>query len=92
MNKQHISPDTATAGGLDAVLATIDRLNPDHDLERLMDTCHVIGNRLNEWLYSFDKTSRVVFSRAMIAGFETAGLMAQIKKSLLNGYTEYRDK
>ena len=89
MNKQYISPDTATAGELDAVLATIDRLDPDHDLERLMDTCHVIGVRLHKWLHSFDKVSKVVFSKALAAGFEPAGLLTPIKKAMLNGFNEH---
>ena len=84
--------DPDTAGGLPATLEQIGQLDPAHDLERLLNTCHYIGIRLHEWLNSFDKVARVAFSRALAAGFEPTGLLTQIKKAMLNGYAECRDK
>ena len=83
-------PDTA--GGLPAMLATVGRLNPDHDLERLLDIAYCAGLRLHEWLYPFDRVAKVIFSRALAAGFEPTGLLTPVKKAMLDGYTEHRDK
>ena len=84
MSDQHIT--------FPSVLERISKLDPVHDLERLLDTCYCVGLRLHEWLYPFDKVAKIVFSRALAAGFEPSGLLTPIKKAMLNGFNEYRDK